>query len=228
MLDAFAHGEDVRIGSLHLIIDHDAAIDIEAGFVSEIDIRPDAGGNDDEVAIEDCPVLERDPFYAPIADNCRRRPAKQDADSKVLHLSQQISASIRIELPIHQRLHQMDDCDAAATDLQSARSLEAEQASADDHCSDAWARPFNELARIVQGSEYKNAISLQAVNRRHPRRAAGCQKQPVVRGHASVISGDRPVCGVDVDDPNAKTQCDGVTSIPVERIENDFIRVAFA
>ena len=50
MLGAFADREDVGIGGAHVVVDHDAAIDVEAGSAGQIDIGADADRHDHEVA----------------------------------------------------------------------------------------------------------------------------------------------------------------------------------
>ena len=58
VLDALADSEDVGIGRLHIVVDDDAAIDVEAGLVAELDIRPDARRDHDQVGFENLAVLE--------------------------------------------------------------------------------------------------------------------------------------------------------------------------
>ena len=58
VLHAFAHGVDARIEGLQRVVDQYAAVAAQAGVAGELDVRPDAGGHDDEVRFELAAVVE--------------------------------------------------------------------------------------------------------------------------------------------------------------------------
>ena len=68
MLDALADREDVGARRLHVVVDDDAALDLEAGRAPELDVRPDAGGHDHEIGVDALAVRERDAFHLAVAE----------------------------------------------------------------------------------------------------------------------------------------------------------------
>ena len=65
----------------------------------------------------------------------------------------QILAAGRIELALHQRVHQVDHGDIAAAHLQAARRFQAQQAAADDHGFQPLPRLCQQRLGIVEGAE---------------------------------------------------------------------------
>ena len=228
VLDALADGEDVGVRRLHVIVDDDAAVDAEPGLARQIHVRADAGGDDDEVGVDAAAVHERDAFGLRRAEDLLRAVGEQHPHAERFHLGSQIEAAQRIELPLHQRVHQMDDGDVAALHLQSARGFEAEKAAADDDGLDAGLRPVEQRARVVERAEREDAVLVDAFNRRHQRRASGGQEQRVEGGRGAVLRHDDFELGVDVDDAGADAEVDLVAPVPLQRVERDVVRVFFA
>ncbi len=228
MLDALTHGEDVRIGRLHLVVDDDPAIDGEAGFVRELDVRPDTGRHHDEIRLERAVIGQRHPLDVAVAEHGNRRAPEQDTDAELLHLGHQVVPGVRVELPLHQRRHQVHDGDVAALDLQPARRLEAQQATANHDRPGRRPRAANQLARVVERAEREDAVLVEPLDLREPGGAAGGEQQRVVGRDAAVIAGDRLEHGVDVDHADAETKRDAVALVPLERIEDDVVGAALA
>jgi hypothetical protein len=111
--------------------------------------------------------------------------------AELLHLAEQVVAAVRIELPLHQRRHQVHDGDVAPLDLQprAASSPSRPPPITTAFCP---ARRAEQLARVFERAEHEDAVLVEAVDRRHPRGAAGCQQQRVVRRHAAVAAGHGP------------------------------------
>ena len=61
---------------LHVVVDDDAAVDGEAGLAAELDVRPDAGRDHDEVGVERAAVGERDALDVAVAEDRRRACAR--------------------------------------------------------------------------------------------------------------------------------------------------------
>ena len=129
---------------------------------AELDVRPDAGGDDDEVGVEHVPSASATPSTWPLPRMAVVRAAEQHADAEVLHLAEQVAAAVGIELPLHQRRHQVDDGDVAALHLQPARGLETEQAAADDDGLARRARALEQRARVVERAEGEDAVLVEA------------------------------------------------------------------
>ena len=66
----------------------------------------------------------------------------------------------------------------------------------------------HQRARVVERAEREDAVLVEPVDRRHPRRAAGRQQQRVVRRHAAVVAGHGLRARIDVDDAHADAQVD--------------------
>ena len=225
MLDALADGEDVGIRRLHVVVDDDAAIDVggrpctPSSTFGRIPAATTTRSASRIVA-----VLERHAFGVPVADDRGRRSAEQHANAEVLHLAGEVVAAVRIELPFHQRRHQVHDGDVAALDLQAARGLEAEQAAADHHRLHAGSGALQQLAACRRASGRRRRSLVESRDRRLERRAAGREQQRVVRGHAPIVARDGFQLGIDVDDADAEAKPDVVVLIPLERVQRDLVR----
>ena len=62
MLGAFAERKDIRRAGLQMIVDHDAAVDGNAGVLRQRDIRPDAGRENHRVGVDPASVRQFDAF----------------------------------------------------------------------------------------------------------------------------------------------------------------------
>ena len=205
MLDAFADREDVGVRRLHVVVDDDAAVDLEAGLAARA--RRWAGcrrRRRRDRRRDSCRPTSATPSTWPLPRIAVVVRPSSTLNAELLHLADQIVAAVGIELPLHQRRHQVDDGDVAALHLQPARGLEAEQAAADDDRLDAGPRALDQRARVVERAEREDAVLVEPVDRRHPRRAAGGEQQRVVRRHAAVVAGHRLAFGIDVDDPRRR------------------------
>ena len=132
-------------------------------------------------------VGELDALDAPVAADRRRAPAEQHADAEPFIFAEVLTA-VRIELPLHQRRHQVHDGHLAALHLETARGLESEQAAADHDRFGVGPERAHQLARVVERAEREHAVLVEPLDRRHPRRAAGREQQRVVRRHAAIVS----------------------------------------
>ena len=101
------------------------------------------------------PSDERHALDVAVAEDRGGRAPEQHADAELLHLAEQVVAAVGIELPLHQRRHQVHDRDVAALHLQPARGLEAEQPAADDDGLHARAATRSSSARV--SSSVRNA-----------------------------------------------------------------------
>ena len=84
MLGAFAEREDIRRAGLQMIVDHDAAIDGNAGLFRQRDIGPDAGGENHRVGLEPAAVGQFDAFDPRLAVDARGVGVEQDLDALAL------------------------------------------------------------------------------------------------------------------------------------------------
>ena len=54
------------IGRLHVVVDDDAALDGDPGLAPEVDVRTDAGGDDDEIGVHALAVGKLDALDCPL------------------------------------------------------------------------------------------------------------------------------------------------------------------
>ena len=202
MLRAFADGADRRVvRSPQIVADDDASSHGEAGFPREGDVRPDAGGNDDNVAIERCAIAEGEAGDVTVPAEPCRLVLEPDAHAELFHRALQHEAGGLIELDLHQVAHEMDDVHRDAVSDESTRGFEAEQTAANDHRPRRVMDAFEYPLAVLEGAEHEHAvlppasgtspfvgIAVQILERRHEWHAAHGQHQRVVRLDASVGS----------------------------------------
>ncbi len=165
MLDAFADGEDRRVGGPHGVIHDDAAIAVEACVAGERDVGPDARRHHDEIGLDRASVLQLHALHGLVADNLFRRRACQHLDAAPLELAPQEKARRLVELALHQRFHEVDDGHFHTERPEPVRRLEAEQAAADDDGSPAALRRPDHTAHILDVAEGDDAVERRARHR---------------------------------------------------------------
>ena len=72
MLGAFADREDIWRAGLQDIVDHDAAIDGDAGVLRQRDVGPDAGRENHRIGVDAAAVGQFDAFDAASRHGCAR------------------------------------------------------------------------------------------------------------------------------------------------------------
>src|ERR1051325_10507114 len=85
VFDAFSNGENVRMGSLHEIVDNDAAIDSQSALAGESDIGANSGGDDHEVRVECGTVFESETFDVTVAENRSGAALEEHFDAETFH-----------------------------------------------------------------------------------------------------------------------------------------------
>ena len=145
VLGAFADHVDIGIGDRpHVIVDHDGALDREPAAQSDFRIGPDAGGDDDHVAVERGAVLEAEPGHPVLAEHFAGELLEMDVDAHRLHARSQDRAAGGVELHLHQMPGEVNDMDLAAVVEEPARRLQAQQAAADHGGASALLRLEND------------------------------------------------------------------------------------
>ena len=139
-----------------------------------------------------------------------------------------ILAASRIELPLHQRRHQVDDGHAAPLHLQTARGLEPEQAAADDH--GLVPGPARRSSSRVSSSVRKvNTPSLSrplmgGIHAELPVASSSVSYGVTLPSSPVTVFADR----IDVDDADADAKVDLVAPIPLERVDDDVVGALLA
>lgn len=117
-----------------MIVDNDAASDFEPGALRQVGIGANAGGNDDKVAGDFSAVLERDRLRALRPLDRRGFGIEIDGNALGLDCGFQQRRAARVELALHQTVHQMNDGNLQARFCQAISRFEAEQTAADHDC----------------------------------------------------------------------------------------------
>ena len=131
MLGAFAQRKDIRRAGLQPVVDDDAAIDGNAGVPGERDIRPDAGGEDHRIGLDLPSVRQFDAFDMRLAVQARGVGIEQNLDPLALDEGFQQFRGRRIELTLHQPVHQMNQRHRRAGLGETIGRFQSEQSAAD-------------------------------------------------------------------------------------------------
>src|SRR5262249_47317500 len=120
---ALTYGENVRVGSFHVVVDHDTAFHFQAGFMAESDVGANASGNHDEISRDPASTFELDTLDLFVPENLCGTQTKQNRDAHLIHLFGKVAAAGGIELAFHQPLHQVDDGYIASLNLKATSGL---------------------------------------------------------------------------------------------------------
>ena len=151
-----------------------------------------------------------------------------DLDAASLDRALQEMAGSRIELPLHQRRHQMQHGDVHAALFEPGRSFEAEQSAADHHGLGARLRGKQHRLHVVEIAIGQDARKVVAGNRQNERRRAGRDDQFVVGGSYATIGRHGLRSAVDRDDLVALVERDAVLDVPAVAVDDDLLVALFA
>ena len=154
-----------------------AALDVEPGVARE---RRSAGGCRSRRRrgrpSSSSPSAKRRPRRAvgagDLARCCARAAPRRRAPRSPARSS---AAAPRVELALHQAVHEVHDRDRAAERGEPARGLEAEQAAADDRGAPCAARRGGDRRAVLGAAEDVDAVQVDARDRRHERVASRCR-----------------------------------------------------
>ena len=223
VLHAFAEGVDARVVRLHRVAHEHAALARDAARLRERDVRPDADGHHDEVRRQLAAVREAHALHAAVADDRGGLRRHQELEAALLERALQQSAGGAVELPLHQRRHEVHDRDVHAALLQAVRGLEAEQAAADHDRVPVLARRRDHLVDVGDVAVGHDAGQLLARQRQHDGVRAGREDHAVVRHLDAGLRDHAPARAVDLHDFVAGDQRDAVLVVPLARVEHDVV-----
>ena len=135
---------------LHVVIDDDPAAHFETRAArpsSALGLMPAAITT--RSASSSSPEAKRSPSTRPLPNSAAVCCGSSTRMPRLFDLALQILAAGRIQLALHQRVHQVDDGDFAAAHLQAARGFQAQQSAADDRRFQPWTR-FAPAARAYR------------------------------------------------------------------------------
>jgi hypothetical protein len=231
VLGALADGVHVGVVGAQLVVDDDAAFDLQARADGDVGVRPDAGCDHQQVAVQPPTVLEQHSLDVLGAEHLGGQDLEVHGDAELLDALLEDGPGLGVELGVHQPRRGVHELDLQAVALQGARGLQAEQAAAHDHGPPAAAGGLEHGAGLVDGPEPEDAgqqvavLAPHALHRRDERVAAGGQHQVVVGGHRAVGAVHLLGRGVDPLGPDAGPQDHAVVGVPVVAVEDDVVLV---
>ena len=181
MFHAFSDRENIWIRSLQVVVHNDAAVDLQARLAPELHIGANSGSNNHKICLHAAAILECHPLGFSIPKNRRGIALHKHFYAEAFHFRFEVAAADKIELALHQCVHQVDNRYIAALHLQPASRFEPQQTSADHHCFFAWRRAIQQSARVVQIAKNEHTLFFHSVHRRDQRRASRSDQQFVER-----------------------------------------------
>src|SRR4029077_1812494 len=133
MLGAFANGVNAGDVRFERIVDHDAAVDRDAGCARQVRTRADADRHHDGVGLDRAAVLEPDAVDAAAAVYFGGIGIQDHLDAHRFDRALEHRGGLRVELALHQPVHQMQHGDAPPGFREAVSRLEPEQSAADHH-----------------------------------------------------------------------------------------------
>ena len=116
---------------LQMIVDDDAAVDGDAGFLGKRRVRPDAGREHDGIGLDAPSIGKFDTFDLTLSVDTGRVGVEQDLDALALDQRLEEISGGRIELALHQPVHQMQQRYRRAGFREPIGRFQSQQAAAD-------------------------------------------------------------------------------------------------
>ena len=228
MLGAFAKREDAVDIGREAIVDEHAAVRRDAGPARQINVWPDADGEDDGVGLDPGPILELDGFNDAVAMDLPGAGVEQHAHAFLLDEASQQRAARRVELTLHESVHDVGERDARAAPREPISRLEPQQPAADDQhvfWLVAETRQFFDVGGVAEGV---HAAELDAGDRRQQRARAGGDDQFFVSDVLAVGQHDGSAGGIEGARRASVAQGDAMVAPPGGRFQADVGRAHLA
>ncbi len=225
VVHAFADRVDARVVGLHRVVDHDAAVAVDAAGFGQRGVGPDADRHHHQLRGHFEAVVETDRLHmaVPVADQLLRVLRQQELEAAVFQRFLQHLAGDRVELALHQPAGQVHDGDVHAAQLQAVGRFESQQAAADHHRMRVRFGRGDHRIGVMDVAVGNDAREVLARHRQHERRRAGRQQQPVVLGLGAVLRHHDAARAVDPVDGLPEMQRDAVFGVPVDIVEHDVL-----
>ncbi len=223
MLDAFADREHVRVRGDKMVVDMDAAPDRQASGAREFDVGADADRHHNQRRGDVAPVLEADPLDLALAVNLGSIGAGQDRLAPRLERCLEQPPGRFVELPFHQRRHDVEHGHLHPAQRQAVRRLEPEQPAADHHCVPAGVGRAQHRADIVHVAEGYDTLQVMPRHRDDERVGTGREDERVIALDPARARGDGLDLAIDRDDGVARHQLDRIVGIPDEIVDHDVV-----
>jgi hypothetical protein len=214
VLDALADRPDRRIAGAQPVVDHDRPLALQPRRAGELDVRPDPHRDHQQVAVELGAVGEAQAGHPAVAEHLAGVARQQHLDVQLGHAAGEQGRRRRVELALHEAIHQVHHCHRHALRDQTARGLQPQQPAAEHAGAPHAPAGGEDLFAVLRGAEDVDAGLLDARDRGHQRRRAGGERerrvgQPLARGGRH-----DPRRAVDRRDRGAGAQRDAVILVP--------------
>ncbi len=211
-----------------MIVDDDAAVDGDAGFLGQRNVGPDAGRKDHRVGIDPAAIHQFDALDPGLAMDPRGVGVEQDIDALAFNQRFQQRRRRRVELTFHQAVHQMDQRHRRARLGEPISRFETEQPAADHDHAPLLRRQGQQQIDVAAIAKGMNACEIGAGHVEPQRRGARGQHQLGERN--ALVAGDLELAAADIDLGGEATvfQGDAAFAPPRRRPQFDILRRGFA
>ncbi len=168
---------DARNGRLEELIDDDSVRDTKSGWAREVQARPDADADQDIIGPETCSIGDRK-MLAVVGGS---RAAEMKPHAIPLVKIFQEAADLRAQCPFEGNMLDGNHVHLDASGAKSGRSLEADEAGADDDSVSAAADTLDQPARIVKRSKHQDVPMMETVAVQTSWLGSGREQQAVIR-----------------------------------------------
>src|SRR5690606_5551122 len=227
---AFAHRVHPRVVGLQGVVDHDAAVAVDAGGLGQGGVGTDARGHDHQVG-GDLPAVgeaHRGHFASLVADDLRGRGVEPEVQPALAQRLLQQRTSHRVELALQQPAGQVHHGHLHAALPEAVGRLQPEQPTADHHRVPLHLRGLDHGAGVVDVAVADDALQVLAGDRQDERHRTGGQQQAVVLGLGAVGRHHPAAHAVEPGELLAQVEGDAVVRVPGQRIEHDVVEVLLA
>jgi hypothetical protein len=153
VLGALADRKYVRPVGGNAIVDDDPAIDRNAGTRRQFGIGLDADGGDNGVGREHAAVFQLHAFNMAVANESGGGGIQQHLDASRLERALEQRGGGRIELTLHQAIHEMDERHRGAGLGKTVSRFNAEETAADHDGARAAARSTRDRRHVAHVAE---------------------------------------------------------------------------
>lgn len=173
-------GEDRGVAGALMLVDEDAAAQLESGRRGELRPRHHADADDDDVAVDPLAAGRAHPLDGPVPLDRRQARAEAQVDAVVTVQVAVDPADLRSEDTLERHLRRLEHRHLEPPLPQRRRDLRADPAGADDDRLAAQRHPPPDLLDVAEVAQVQHPVEVRARHRQPPRLGPRGEQQPVV------------------------------------------------
>ena len=227
MFDTFADRQHIRVAGYHMIVDLDAASDVQARFLRQRGRRANADRHHDEAGGNVAAVLQAHALDLALAVYFSGVGPGQDGLAACFQGGLEQPARRLVELPLHQRVHEVDNRDLHAAQGQAMRGFEAQQAAPDDHGVATGIGRREHGVDVLHVAEADDAGQILAGHRDDEGIGARGDQQLVIADGAAALASDGLGGAIDRRHRITRDQLYAIVGIPGGVIDDDVVKRLF-